>query len=799
MNYLFAPKLENTHPPIDISEKSFTLNYSLQNLSNYQNINKIEIRIVNFYNNKNAIVGKETLTYPTDYTLNSVIIKNSNSFQWKSGMMYKIQIRVGEQKQDGSAQMSEWSNILVLKAIFQPRIEILSKTNSRSSNTPSFQARCIFAENDYEFVEKYRYSLYFQGKRIEESKWMFSLKDVLDNYSFQTSLKDYSTYTVKYEIISNNGYYAYDEYSFMVLLIESEELKNISLIAKNSEIENKEDGMISLFLSSKSPNKIISGTYILSRSDKTSSYSKWNVLTSFTVTDLKLKETPLLLYKDFLVENGEEYSYMLQKKDGENRTPPVYSSPLSIGVYCEYSYLLEKNLQYKLKYNIKVNTIKNNQQISKINTLGSKYPIVMKDGSMDYKEFQVQGTISYNSDENNNFVREEISGSENNYYSRMNGELLYSRTNKEAWNPTAQTDENIYCETAFREEVINFLKDGKYKVFKSPSERNMIVILSNVTFTPNAQLNRMIGDFSATVYEVMEYSYDNLIKNDLIDLNKNELISMENGDYSNSSPVFGQFVIKKDDFQGKEILTEVLNHLNQKLGGSSNKTKYRLKELKYITFEGYDQNSYDGTYILDIDGQEIVVSNLVNQYIVQDNLSKISNIFILDSSTDILINYDTIVENISQNENITQWITSSTLISTSIIEENKTSQNQTYNLLEKIKKSHLINQNLALPEDDLFDLNQVTAEDIYYSSKGTYRFVYKDVLSFRITVLKGDYNYPCSFTIDGRKFVVGRSDSFNADPSVGIINNQFDIELSPHQQVQILFKSNGLISKKGEA
>ena len=67
----------------------------------------------------------------------------------------------------------------------------------------------------------------------------------------------------------------------------------------------------------------------------------------------------------------------------------------------------------------------------------------------------------------------------------------------------------------FRETVIDFLTDGKVKILRSPTEGNMLVYLSNVSFTPNHQLGREVYDFSATAIECDELNENNLIKYDL--------------------------------------------------------------------------------------------------------------------------------------------------------------------------------------------------------------------------------------------------------------------------------------------
>ena len=63
---------------------------------------------------------------------------------------------------------------------------------------------------------------------------------------------------------------------------------------------------------------------------------------------------------------------------------------------------------------------------------------------------------------------------------------------------------NYKAEREFKLEVLDWLNNGKPKLFRSPGEGNYIVRLMNVSLTPNQQLGRMIYDFTCTAYEVQD-------------------------------------------------------------------------------------------------------------------------------------------------------------------------------------------------------------------------------------------------------------------------------------------------------
>ena len=66
---------------------------------------------------------------------------------------------------------------------------------------------------------------------------------------------------------------------------------------------------------------------------------------------------------------------------------------------------------------------------------------------------------------------------------------------------------------------MDWLTDGKPKIFRSPTEGNFIVRLMNVSLTPLDNLGRMLHSFNCTAYEIAEYNYENLKTFNLIKLN----------------------------------------------------------------------------------------------------------------------------------------------------------------------------------------------------------------------------------------------------------------------------------------
>lgn len=81
---------------------------------------------------------------------------------------------------------------------------------------------------------------------------------------------------------------------------------------------------------------------------------------------------------------------------------------------------------------------------------------------------------------------------------------------------TIATDEMVFVERKFRDQVMSWLSDGKPKLFRSETEGNMIVMVSGVSFTPLDKTNRMVYSVSMTVTEIDEFSGENLLLYNLV-------------------------------------------------------------------------------------------------------------------------------------------------------------------------------------------------------------------------------------------------------------------------------------------
>ena len=114
-------------------------------------------------------------------------------------------------------------------------------------------------------------------------------------------------------------------------------------------------------------------------------------------------------------------------------------------------------------------------------------------------------------------------------------------------------------ERRFKLEVLNWLNNGKPKLFRSPTEGNYIVRLLNVSLSPVDTLGRMLHSFSCTAYEIDYTSPEKLVKHNIIkdyflEGRHNYNFDRNVISYYLSNLGDGNFLETQSELRGKEIL-----------------------------------------------------------------------------------------------------------------------------------------------------------------------------------------------------------------------------------------------------
>ena len=250
---------------------------------------------------------------------------------------------------------------------------------------------------------------------------------------------------------------------------------------------------------------------IVKKTSNRKGFSEWEDLKVVKNIKENVNEDYNYTFYDQAVENGIIYLYGIQPISKTERGS-LYKGLPSAVVYEDIFLVGENGKQLKIRFNPNISSIKTNIKESRVETIGSKYPYITRNGNVKYKEMPLSGTITHYMDpleefapRGEIFIEDELADLIENVDLSSIYDNLYASNNRDDSN-------NEIMEREFRNKVIDFLQDGKPKLFKSPTENPMIVKVMDVNITPNQQLGRMICDFSCNLVEVDKYSLENLDK-----------------------------------------------------------------------------------------------------------------------------------------------------------------------------------------------------------------------------------------------------------------------------------------------
>lgn len=257
---------------------------------------------------------------------------------------------------------------------------------------------------------------------------------------------------------------------------------------------DKDSGCVSLSIDENNPESSLeNGMWTIGRS---SDKDPDNVIYLNTIDKTYAGNNFIDFFQDYTIEQGVTYNYY------------VYHNHL--GVSCsiepvdfEHMFLFDGERQLCIKYNPKIASFKSTILESKVDTIGGKYPFFFRNGNVGYKEFSISGLISGLMDEGT-FIKQA-----NGIKAGREMTPASSSVDRRLLTTTLESS-NIYQERLFKTEILEWLNNGKPKLFRSPTEGNFIVRLMNVSLSPNDTLGRMLHTFNCTAYEIADCTEDNL-------------------------------------------------------------------------------------------------------------------------------------------------------------------------------------------------------------------------------------------------------------------------------------------------
>ena len=348
MAVLFAPILRTTQPAFAASQDALTVYYTLPQAASLIDITNIEVKVntqdtnTNVVNNATGILSLSVST--NNFSISKGELKTGH---WTAGKLYKIQARLV----NSSGQKSEWSNVMITKAITPPQVKILngetteSNTNqisaiySETETMPTFYGEAIFATGESEYLDTYRFDLWYEGKIVESSGNIQynGSTDAAPQYRFRKQLPYYDEYSVTFSIVSNNGYEAISKpYVFEVVSNTVGTITNLVMTVDSTSIPCIENAMIQVRLTS---TEKLNGNYVIVRSDEDTNYQIWDDVAYLTYVGKQV--TDELVFTDYYIECGKRYKYAVQRKQTNNARSELLlpQDPSPHWVNFEYSYL----------------------------------------------------------------------------------------------------------------------------------------------------------------------------------------------------------------------------------------------------------------------------------------------------------------------------------------------------------------------------------------------------------------------------------------------------------------------------
>lgn len=248
------------------------------------------------------------------------------------------------------------------------------------------------------------------------------------------------------------------------------------------------------------------------RSSNRDNFTKWEDIKIFGVNPEYDNQNPdkMMSFSDKTPESGIWYSYAIQPMSGVERGSLFRAKTRAL--ISEDMFLVgDGGKQLKLRYDASVSAIKKVVKESRVETLGSKYPFISRNGNVNYQEFSLSGLITHFMDDTKDFapraelfVDDEFKDDIVDMTADYNA--LYRAYGLNDYN-------NDTLEREFRNKVYEFLNDGKPKLFKSPKYGNILVRLLDVNLSPRQDVKGgMVCNFSCTAVEIDEVTVDNLEK-----------------------------------------------------------------------------------------------------------------------------------------------------------------------------------------------------------------------------------------------------------------------------------------------
>lgn len=532
LNNLYPPIVDTYMPAFLVDSASLAKNVCRVyfSISLYNSLSDIKNAQVTIYDqNTNISVLKEK-SYPCSIMLTNIYedvtrtsddkyyieIKKSDieNEQFEINRYYKVQIRftsaaaasvnlslpqaIDSWLAANQSLFSEWSTICLVRGISTPTLAIPGFENTADYTTWNISTIDIAGKltflntEETETLKQYQIKLYNEAEEELTDSGIIYANNYVGineiNYTFKYAFQDGEKYTMTIEYLTKNLYSGSATYNFMVMLGVAGKLD-----ATVSALEDEENGRIGVAVKGNTLD-YFTGNITIRRTSSESNFTLWEDIHTLSIENKVLD----FVWYDSTIKSGVWYKYCAQKRDSFGNRGVISELKNPVMVTFENMYLTAGGKQLNIKFNPQISSFKYVVADSKTDTIGSKYPFIKRNGYMYYRQFPISGLISHFMDEDNTLTsKEEIYEDSLELYEEYNDEHRIIPYN------------DYTLERDFRDKVEAFLNDNKVKMFRSATEGNILVKLTDINYTPEQALGRMIYSFSCTAHEIAECTTEN--------------------------------------------------------------------------------------------------------------------------------------------------------------------------------------------------------------------------------------------------------------------------------------------------
>ena len=458
-------------------------------------------------------------------------------------------------------KFSEWSTVCLIRGISAPILTVKGlDANADSStwaapNVDLIGTLTFINALETETLKSYRVKLFDNNKELLTDSgdlYSNSYTDVNEiKYTFKYNFQDGENYSIQLSYITKNLYEETVTYNFTII-----EGTIGALEATIAALPDVENGRIGINIKGLTTEEFV-GNITIRRTSNESNFKLWEDVFTASIVGEPLDYT----WYDYTIKSGVWYKYCAQRRDTSGKRGIVLTLNEPQMIVFDDMFLNAEGTQLCLRFDPQIISFKRTISEAKIDTIGSKYPFINRNGYMDYKEFPIGGLITCFMNHDNIFTSKEDM-----YGEDVLGLYKDYNDNKRI------TDCNDYTyERDFREKVFDFLNKNTVKLFRSATEGNILVKLMNISLTPNATLGRRIYSFTCTAYEIDDFTLENCNKYGITNLGnyqtvleyKNEYLGQLNQTFKANEEVFNILADKYKGYakDGYEIQIEEINYL----------------------------------------------------------------------------------------------------------------------------------------------------------------------------------------------------------------------------------------------